>query len=149
MVLFDARQASSGLPLSATSGAGSRPLRRSVMLGLTSLIVLPLISVVYARESPTITIRNESSERVLARLKGPTAGYISIPAGGSHTVEVRGGNYVALFRYGEEGRYSYTKIGPFDVVETPSQVSEITIVLHTVAGNTNEQPSDQSEFNGQ
>jgi hypothetical protein len=82
-------------------------------------------------------------------LKGPTAGYISVPAGGSRTVKVRGGSYLALFRYGEEGRYSYTKIGPFDVVETSTEVSEITIVLHTTAGNTNEQPSDQKEFNGQ
>ena len=149
MILFEARQSSTAFPSSATGAAASRPLRRSFILGLSSLILLSLISVVYARESPTITIRNESSEQVLARLRGPTTGYVSIPPGGSRTAEVRGGSYLALFRYGEEGRYSYTKIGPFDVVETSTEVSEITIVLHTVAGNTNEQPSDQKEFNGQ
>ncbi len=40
----------------------------------------------YARESPTITIQNQSSEPVLARLAGPTAGFVSIPAGGSRIV---------------------------------------------------------------
>lgn len=102
-----------------------------------------------AGESPTITVRNESSDSVLAKLRGPSSGSVSIPAGGSRTVNVRGGNYLALFRYGSGGRYSYTKVGPFQVVETDSEVSEITIVLHTVAGNAQEQPSSEREFNSQ
>jgi hypothetical protein len=61
---------------------------------------------------------------------------------------VRGGRYLALFRYGEK-RYSYTKLGPFDVIQTTTEVSEITIVLHTYAGNANEEPSNEKEFNGQ
>jgi hypothetical protein len=121
---------------------------------LVSLAVLlvGMLSVaprLFAAESPTITISNQSSETVLAKFRGPTGGSISIPGGGSRTVQVRGGNYLALFRYGSAGRYSYSKVGPFQVVETDSEVSEITIVLHTVAGNAQEQPSNEREFDSQ
>ena len=100
-------------------------------------LTLLLVCRAFAQQSPTVTIQNQSSEPVLARLAGPTAVFVSIPTGDSCTVQVRGGRYLALFRYGEK-RYSYTMVGPFDVVETPTEVSEITIVLHTYAGNTNE-----------
>ena len=120
-------------------------------VSLAALVtVMSLISTtLHAWESPTITIRNESSETVVATLRGPSADLVSIPAGGSRTVNVRGGNYLALFRYGSRGHYSYTKVGPFQVVETDGEVSEITIVLHTVDGNAQEQPSNEREFNSQ
>jgi hypothetical protein len=120
---------------------------KQVTLG-GSLALLLLVSCASAQDSPTVTIQNQSAEPVLAKLAGPSAGSVSIPAGGSRTVQVSGGRYLALFRYGER-RYSYTKVGPFDVVQTPTEVSVITIVLHTYAGNTNEQPSDEREFDGQ
>jgi len=101
---------------------------------LTALVVavLALSPRLRAGESPTITIKNESSEPVLAKLRGPSPGVLSIPAGGSRTVNGSGGNYLAFFRYTSGGRYSYTKVGPFEIFETDSEVSEITIVLHTV-----------------
>ena len=123
-------------------------MRRNLTVGL-GIALVSLIASVYARESPTLTIQNQSSEPVLARLAGTTAGFVLIPAEGSRTVQVRGGRYFALFRYGAQRPYSYTKVGPFDVVETLTEVSVITIVLHTATGNTNEQQSDEKEFNGQ
>src|SRR5882762_2634508 len=120
-----------------------------VTLAILLVGMLSLAPRLFAADSPTITISNQSSETVLAKFRGPTAGSISIPAGGSRTVQVRGGDYLALFRYGSAGRYSYSKVGPFQVVETDSEVSEITIVLHTVAGNAQEQPSNEREFGGQ
>jgi hypothetical protein len=119
----------------------------SVIFATIATAMLLSHSALHAQQSPTITIENDSSDFVLAKLRGPTSGYLSIPAGGKRTGVIRGGNYVALFRYGDGGHYSYTRVGPFWVTETPTEVSEITIVLHTVAGNTNEEPSNQNEFN--
>ena len=121
--------------------------RRFTVGGFLALVLL--VSSASAQQFPTVTIQNQSSEPVLARLAGPAEEFVSIPAGDSRTVRVRGGRYLALFRYGAQRPYSYTKVGPFDVVETPTQVSVITIVLHTTAGNTNEQPSDEKEFSRQ
>jgi hypothetical protein len=120
-----------------------------VSLAVLVTVMLLISATLRAGESPTITIRNESSETVVAKLRGPAAGLVSIPAGGSRTLNVRGGNYLALIRYGSGGHYSYTKVGPFQVVETDGEVSEITIVLHTVVGNAQEQPSNEREFNCQ
>ncbi len=122
-----------------------------VSLGALFALMLSLsAAILRAQQAPTITIRNESSETVSAKLRGPSSGTLSIPGGGSRTVSVRGGNYLALFRYGNGGRrYTYTKVGPFQIVETENEVSEITIVLHTVAGNTHEQPSSEREFDNQ
>jgi len=124
----------------------------SFLLGSLAALVVAMFLIsatLRAGESPTITIRNESSDTVLAKLRGPSVGSVSIPAGGTRTINVRGGNYLALFRYGSGERHSYTKVGPFQVVETDSEVSEITIVLHTVAGNAQEQPSNEREFDNQ
>ena len=120
-----------------------------VSLAVLLVGILSLAPRLFAKESPTITISNQSSETVLTKFRGQTEGSFSIPGGGSRTVQVRGGNYLALFRYGSAGRYSYSKVGPFQVVETDGEVSEITIVLHTVAGNAQEQPSNEREFGGQ
>lgn len=122
-----------------------------VVVGLAALLVAMFLvsATLRAAESPTITIRNDSSDTVLAKLRGPSTGSISIPARASRTVNVRGGNYLTLFRYGSGGRYSYSKVGPFRVIETENEVSEITIVLHTVSGNTQEQPSSEREFDSQ
>jgi len=124
---------------------------RSAVLVLILIVTLSISPHALAQQpSPTITIRNESSETVMAKLRGPSSGYLTIPAGASRTASVRGGNYLALFRYGNGiGRHSYSKVGPFQVVETEYEVSEITIVLHTIAGNTQEQPSSEREFDGQ
>ena len=54
-----------------------------------------------------------------------------------------------MFRYGSGGRYSYTKVGPFQVVETEYEASEIAIVLHTRTGNAQEQTSNEREFDSQ
>src|SRR6266567_7951320 len=102
-------------------------------------LMLSISTTLRAQDSPTITIKNESSDTVLAKLRGPSSGALSIPRGSSRPISVRGGNYLALFRYGNGGRrYTYTKVGPFEVVESENEVSEITIVLHSVAGNTHE-----------
>lgn len=130
----------------------TKKLSLSLMLaGLAGLVGAILFSspMLRAWDSPTITITNESSDSVLAKLRGPSAGSVSIPAAGSRTASVRGGTYLALFRYGSGGRYSYTKVGPFEVVETDNEVSEITIVLHAAAGNAQEQPSGEKEFDGE
>jgi hypothetical protein len=109
---------------------------------------------VFLTEPPCLGVTDDhDQERVFGqcacKIPGPSAGSLSIPAGGSPTVSVRGGTYVALFRYGSGTRCSYTKVGPFQVIETNSEVCEITIVLHAVAGNTQEQASSEREFDGQ
>jgi hypothetical protein len=121
------------------------------LVSLAALFVatLSISATLRAGDSPTITITNESSETVVAKFRGPSSGSMSISARGSRTINVRGGNYLALFRYGSGGRYSYTKVGPFQVVETDSEVSEVTIVLHAVAGNAQEHPSNEREFDSQ
>ena len=117
---------------------------RNFIIGFC-LSLLFLAGSASAEESPTVTIQNESSEAVLAKLAGPMTGVVTVPAGEARTVKVQGGQYLALFRYGVR-HYSYTKVGPFDVVQTATEFSEITIVLHTSAGNTNEDSSDEREF---
>jgi len=123
--------------------------RTVVLLAVIALVLLSPGIAVHAQQSPTVTIVNQSSQFVLAKLRGPSSGTLSIGAGARETANVSGGNYFAFFRYGDGRRYSYTKVGPFAVVETSTEVSEITIVLHTVSGNANEEPSNENEFDRQ
>jgi hypothetical protein len=127
--------------------------RLSLLYGIVVAAAVATLSTVVAvahpNDSPTITIQNQSSETVLARLQGATSGYLTIPSGGSQTAYVRGGDYFAFFRYSDGARYHYTKVGPFGVIETAYQVSQVTIILHTITGNANEQPSNANEFGGQ
>ena len=122
---------------------------RKTMLSLVSAAlflgaaVLPSL----AQDLPTITFDNSSGQSALVKLIGPTDTEISVPDGSSRVVQVSGGNYYILCRYGSEGHYRYTKGAPFLVVQTSTQVSRVRITLHKViGGNYNTRDTSEAEF---
>ena len=109
--------------------------------------IVATASTLWAQSRPTITFDNQSGENALVRLAGPTSGLVGVPNGAARTVEVSGGEYRIYVRYGEPGRYHYTKGDPFTVYEGRDGVDVITITLHKVAnGNYGSRPSDAAEF---
>jgi hypothetical protein len=111
------------------------------------LAVLACGVTAFARTRPTITFENRSGEQALVRLAGSTSGFVDVADASARTVEVSGGQYRIYVRYGEPGRYHYTKGDPFTVYEGRDGVDVITITLHKVAnGNYGTQPSDAAEF---
>lgn len=74
-------------------------------------------------DSPTITFVNQSGENCLVKLVGPTTGYVNVPNGTQQTINVRGGHYHILTRYGDTGQFRYTRGEPFEVSETAYSVS--------------------------
>jgi len=116
---------------------------------LTTLLLLSSVKSASGRDYPTITVQNQSEQTALIKFVGPTAGYLAVSSNAGRSTQVRGGRYQLFIRYGDQGHYTYTKLDTFDVVENESQVSVVTIVLHTTTGNTNERPSDRNEFDSQ
>ncbi len=95
----------------------------------------------------SITFINKSGEPALVKLVGPSRQTVDVANGGSETVNVSGGSYHILVRYGSPGKYRYSKGDPFDVRETATGYEKVTITLHTVAGgNYDSRPSSPSEF---
>ena len=104
---------------------------------------------VAAQARPTITFDNRSGADAVVRLAGPTAGMVEVPDAGTRTVTVRGGTYQIFVRYGQPGKYRYTRGAPFTVAESANGVEEVTITLHTVVnGNYGSSPSNEAEFSG-
>ena len=100
-----------------------------------------------ASDSPTITFVNQSGENCLVKLVGPTTGYLNVPNGTQQTINVRGGHYHILTRYGDTGHFRYTRGEPFEVSETAYSVSDISITLHkVVGGNYTTNPDSGSSF---
>jgi hypothetical protein len=124
---------------------------RNRLRALTFLIVWGALAngTLSAQDRPTITFSNQSGDSALVRLEGPSARIVPVPDGASRTVEVSGGVYRIFVRYGDVGKYRYTKGRPFSVTETAFQVSEIFITLHrVVGGNYESDPSNETEFRG-
>ena len=99
-------------------------------------------------QKSSITFVNRSGAAALVKLVGPTRHTVEVADGGSRAVNIAGGHYHLLVRYGSEPKqYRYTKGEAFEVLETASEYEEITITLHTVAGgNYDAQPSSPDEF---
>jgi hypothetical protein len=100
-----------------------------------------------AQERPTITFVNQSGENCVVKLVGPSGGYVDVQSGAQNTIAVGGGNYYILTRYGEPGRFRFTRGAPFYVTETPYSVSRISITLHKVVdGNYETKPDSGRDF---
>ena len=100
-----------------------------------------------ANDSPTITFVNQSGENCLVKVVGPTTGYVNVPNGTQQTINVRGGQYHILERYGNAGHFRYTRGEPFEVSETAYSVSDISITLHkVVGGNYTTYPDSGNSF---
>ncbi len=98
----------------------------------------------------TVTFLNGSAEDAVVKLVGPSAQYVEVPNGKNATVHVAPGEYRIVVQYrGKNGRYTYSKGDPFDVIESGSQYSVIRITLHKVFnGNYRTRPATRDEFGG-
>ena len=98
--------------------------------------------------SATITFNNRSGETALVKLIGPSKLTAEVPTGQTRTVNAAGGQYYIVTRYGQSAdRYTYAKGDPFQVTQTPTQHSVITITLHKVVnGNYATHPVSAQEF---
>jgi hypothetical protein len=115
---------------------------------LTGILMLSSATVpVRAQDSPTITFQNQSGEAALVKVVGPVDRSVYVPNAADRMVNVPGGTYYILCRYGEPGNYHYSKGNPFFVTQTSSSVSEIRITLHkVVGGNYATRPISAAEF---
>ena len=96
----------------------------------------------------TVSFNNRSGDPALVKLIGPTYREIEVADGSTGTVSASGGNYYILVRYGTPGQYRYSKGQSFQVVQTPTTRSRITITLHkVVGGNYSSQSIGPNEFN--
>ena len=117
----------------------------------TRLSLLAVLATVpsLAQDRPTITFENRSGDDALVRLVGPSSVTVSVADSSSRTVEARGGTYRMYVRYGQPGKYRYTKGDSFSVYEGADGVDQISITLHkVVGGNYGTAPSNEAEFDG-
>src|SRR3989304_2658687 len=83
-----------------------------------------------------VVFDNQSGEPALVKLIGPTQAEVKVPNGAKVGADTLAGRYIIKVRYGTPGRYRYSKGEEFEVKETATTRSEITITLHkVVAGN--------------
>jgi hypothetical protein len=97
--------------------------------------------------SATITFDNRSGEPALVKLIGPSKRLAEVPDQRRSTVNVAGGQYYIVIRYGLPDRYKYARADAFQVTQTPTRRSIITITLHGVVnGNYATHPVSAKEF---
>lgn len=83
----------------------------------------------------SITFDNQSGDPALVRLVGPTRGEVNVPDGARRVIDnVSAGHYVIRARYGTPRNYRYAQGESFDVSETATSYSQLTITLHKVVG---------------
>ena len=106
---------------------------RKLLLSLS--IVLVCLTSVLAQDN-TVIFDNQSGEPALVKVIGPTSKDVEVPNGTKVGVEVSAGHYFIKVRYGTPNKYHYAKGEKFEVKETATTKSQITITLHkVVAGN--------------
>ena len=94
-----------------------------------------------------IVFDNQSGDRALVKLVGPTQTEVDVPNGAKVGTDASAGRYVIKVRYGTPGNYSYSKGDEFTVTETATARTETTITLHkVVAGNYDARPISEAEF---
>jgi hypothetical protein len=112
--------------------------------------VLLLTATISHAQAPraTITFDNQSGNPALVKLIGPTGRLASVPNGRKSTVKVIGGRYHIVTRYGADPKsYTYSKGRHFQVTQTATRYSIITITLHKVAdGNYQTEAVSAAEF---
>jgi hypothetical protein len=112
----------------------------------TVVIVTALTSAVAVKAQNTITFHNQAGEPALVKLVGPAQKEIEVPNGTKVSVDAASGRYIKV-RYGTLGKYHYAKGEEFEVRETPTAHSAISITLHKViAGNYESKPISEEEF---
>jgi hypothetical protein len=126
---------------------GEIPMNR-IAVNIT-LLLLSLGVAAMAQNTPTLTVINQASDSASVRVVGPTAGYLQVASGMSHTVAVSGGTYHLKVRYCDSrGHCHYSKTDSFTVTQTASSVSQISVTLRAAGGNLNEENISESEFSG-
>ena len=112
-----------------------------------AVLLLFLVRLGAQEQTPTVTFQNQSGEDCVVKLVGPTVGYVDVPNGTDRTVQVHGGRYYIITRYGQPQHYRFTRGAPFDVVENAYSVSRISITLHKIAnGNYQTTPDSGRDF---
>ena len=114
-----------------------------IILSLSTLLAL----IISASAQNTVCFDNQSGEPAFVKLIGATSSEIEVPDGTKQAVQASAGKYVIKVRYGVPGKYHYTKGEEFDVKETATTTSKITITLHKVVnGNYDSRPINEEEF---
>jgi len=116
--------------------------------GLLSLtVVLAFLIPAVTEADSKVTFDNQSGKPALVKLAGPTASSVTVENNKKESVSVAAGHYFIKVRYGTPEAYSYSKGDEFDVTETATAVSDITITLHkVVAGNYGSKAISETEF---
>lgn len=124
-------------------------IRRLLELGTCALLVAMVAISANASDYPnTITCSNLSGAGALVKLIGPVKLNVGVANGAQSTVNVPAGTYRFLVRYCDDSdRCRYSQGDPFEVVQSQTQYSVITITLHTVSnGNYHERPASRDDF---
>ena len=122
-----------------------KSLRLVAFTGVVMLMVM--LTALNAVAANTITFDNQSGKPALVKLVGPTAATVTVPKGTKQTTNAAAGHYTIKVRYGTPGAYAYSKGDEFDVKETATSESAITITLHAVVnGNYGTRPISETEF---
>jgi hypothetical protein len=96
----------------------------------------------------TITFDNRSGDFAVVKLIGPSKHVAEVPDGERRTVNASGGNYYIVTRFGSKpDSYSYERGDNFNVTQTATKHSVITITLHKIVnGNYDTKPISAEEF---
>jgi hypothetical protein len=96
----------------------------------------------------TITFDNRSGDFAVVKVIGPSKQITEVPNGQRRTINVSGGNYYIVTRFGSKpDSYSYEKGDNFNVTQTATKHSVITITLHKIVnGNYDTRPISAEEF---
>ena len=110
-------------------------------------VLIVCVCAVSAFAQNKVTFDNQSGEPALVKLIGPTQAEVEVPNGAKAGADAAAGRYVIKVRYGMPGKYRYSKGEEFEVKETTTTRSQITITLHKVVdGNYESQPIGEAEF---
>ncbi len=109
-------------------------------------LTLICVTTVHAQNN-TVVFDNQSGEPALVKLLGPTSKDVEVPTGTKGTVTAAAGRYYIKVRYGVPDRYHYAKGDGFEITETATTRSVITITLHKVSnGNYSTTPIGKDAF---
>jgi len=124
-------------------------IARLFTLGACTLVAAVVAVSAYASNYPnTVTFSNLSGNSALVKLIGPLRTNGEVANGAQTTVNVPAGTYYFLVRYcNDSGQCRYSQGDPFEVLQSQTQYSVITITLHTVSnGNYHERPASRDDF---
>ncbi len=140
------RSASSRVIAHQNPNPHMKPKRsKTSVLALAVALLIPVAT----EAASKVTFDNQSGKQALVKLVGPTTSAIPVENSKKESVSVAPGHYFIKIRYGAPGAYSYSKGDEFDVTETATATSDITITLHkVVAGNYRSKAISEAEFGG-